>query len=102
MVEAGQWRATRPEVVGHAGFRLNAFVSSSQTRVGRLAVEFLVNAKDNPAELQTFINTILAEGWREIGSEVDETSLAARAESFGSIASGRRGARGHGRRGVAR
>ena len=27
MVEAGRWRATAPEVQGHAGFRLNALVS---------------------------------------------------------------------------
>ena len=27
MVNAGRWRATRPEVRGHAGFRINALVS---------------------------------------------------------------------------
>lgn len=27
MVSAGRWRATRPEVAGHAGFRMNALVS---------------------------------------------------------------------------
>ena len=82
MVSAGHWRATRPEVVGHAGFRLNALVSLlANASWAKLAAEF-IGTKDDPAELQTFVNTILAEGWREAGAEIDDTSLAARAESF--------------------
>ncbi|MCQ4191019.1 phage terminase large subunit family protein [Methylocystis suflitae] len=83
MVNAGRWRALRPEVTDHAGFRLNALVSLlANASWGKLAQEFLA-AKDDPSELQTFINTILAQGWREAGSELDETSLAARGEPFG-------------------
>lgn len=82
MVAAGRWRATRPEVVGHAGFRLNALVSPLENASwGRLAAEFL-SAKDDPARLQTFVNTILGEGWREDGEELDDTSLASRVEPF--------------------
>ena len=33
MVAAGQWRATRPEIKGHAGFRLNALVKPALERV---------------------------------------------------------------------
>ena len=81
MVTGGKWRATRP-VIGHAGFRLNALVSLlANASWGKLAAEF-IQAKDDPAELQTFVNTILAQGWREAGSEIDETSLIARAEPF--------------------
>lgn len=82
MVERGRWRATRPEVAGHAGFRLNALVSLlSNASWGRLAAEF-VAGKDDPAQLQTFVNTILGQGWREDGDELDESELASRAETF--------------------
>lgn len=81
MVAAGRWRATRPEVKAHAGFRLNALVSLlANAGWGKLAAEFLA-AKDDPAELQVFTNTILAEGW-STPAMVDETALAARAEPF--------------------
>lgn len=83
MVRDGQWRATRPDVLGHAGFRLNALVSLlPNARWGILAAEFLA-AKGDPAELQTFVNTILAEGWRDAEDDVDEAALQARAEPFG-------------------
>lgn len=81
MVNAGQWRATKPEVQGHAGFRLNALVSLlANASWGKLAAEFLT-AKDNPEELQTFVNTILAQGWSS-PSLIDESALAGRAEAF--------------------
>jgi phage terminase large subunit GpA-like protein len=82
MVAAGRWRATCPEVRGHAGFRLNALVSLlANATWGKLAVEFL-RARNDSDELQTFVNTILAQGWREEGDEVDDQALAARAEPF--------------------
>jgi phage terminase large subunit GpA-like protein len=82
MVEGGCWRATRPNTHGHAGFRLNALVSLlANARWGQLAREF-VAAKDDPDELRVFVNTVLAEPWRGLGGEIDETSLAARAEAF--------------------
>jgi phage terminase large subunit GpA-like protein len=83
MVGAGRWRATRPDVVGHAGFRLNALVSLlANASWGKLAAEFL-RVKDDSDELQTFTNTILAQGWRDAAVEVDEAALAARVEPFG-------------------
>lgn len=83
MVEAGQWRATRPDVRGHAGFRLNALVSClPNASWAKLVAEWLA-AQSHPDKLQTFINTILAEGWREAADEIDEASLQARAEAFG-------------------
>jgi phage terminase large subunit GpA-like protein len=82
MVAAGAWRATRPEVRGHAGFRLNALVSLLvNASWGKLAAEFLA-AREDPAELMVFTNTILAEGWREAASEIDESALASRVEPF--------------------
>lgn len=86
MVAAGRWRATRPDVVGHAGFRLNALVSTlANASWAKLAAEFL-RAREDSDELQVFVNTILAQGWREAGVEVDEADLAARVEPFGLAA----------------
>lgn len=83
MVVQGQWRPQCPEVVGHAGFRLNALVSTlANATWGKLAVEFLT-VRDDPSRLQTFVNTILAQGWRESVAEVDEAGIAGRAEDFG-------------------
>lgn len=84
MVEKGLWRATAPEVEGHAGFRLNALVSGLKNASwGNLAAEFLQAKRNGPDELQVFVNTILAEGWREAADEIDEGALKARAERFG-------------------
>lgn len=84
MVENGQWRATSPEVSGHAGFRLNALVSTLKNASwGTLATEFIQAKRNGPDELQVFVNTILAEGWREAADEIDESALKGRAESFG-------------------
>lgn len=83
MVEGGRWRATAPHVRGHAGFRLNALISTlANASWGKLAQEFMA-AKGHPDQLQTFVNTILAQGWREAAEEIDEAALAARAEPFG-------------------
>lgn len=83
MVEQGQWRATRPEITGHAGFHLNALVSlHTNASWPQLAREFLA-AKKDPTTLQTFVNTILARGWSNAGGELDNEELENRAESFG-------------------
>lgn len=82
MMAAGRWRATCPEMKGHAGFRINALVSPhANASWGKLAAEFLA-AKGSPDTLQTFVNTLLAQGWREEAEDVDESSLQARAEPF--------------------
>ncbi|MGY4398392.1 phage terminase large subunit GpA-like protein [Sphingomonas sp. UYAg733] len=83
MMAAGRWRATCPDVKGHAGFRINALVSPhAMASWSRLAAEFL-SAKGSPDTLQVFCNTILAQGWREESEAVDEAALQARAEPFG-------------------
>lgn len=82
MVAAGRWRATKPEVKGHAGFRINSLVSPlANAAWGKLAAEF-VAAKDKPEELQTFVNLVLGEGWKEHGDALDDAALAAKAEAF--------------------
>ncbi|MDQ0315516.1 phage terminase large subunit family protein [Amorphus orientalis] len=84
MVAKGRWRATAPDVQGHAGFRINALVSPlANAAWGRLATEF-VAAKNDPDTLRTFINTILAEGTGDDGAtDLDEAELQGRVEPFG-------------------
>lgn len=83
MVEAGRWRATQPHVRGHAGFRVNALVSPhANASWAKLAAEF-IRAKDNPATLQTFVNLVLGEPWRDTTDDLDEHELMAKREPFG-------------------
>lgn len=83
MVTAGAWRATAPEVKGHAGFRLNALVSLlANASWGKLAVEFRA-AKADSDLLRVFVNTILAQGWRDAADTLDEAAIAGRVEPFG-------------------
>lgn len=82
MVAAGRWRATRPEVKGHAGFRWNALISTHyNARWGALAAEFLA-AKATPETLQVFTNTILGEPWRVDSDDLDDDALSALREPF--------------------
>jgi phage terminase large subunit GpA-like protein len=83
MVAAGCWRPTQPQVKGHAGFRLNALVSlHANAAWSKLAVEFL-QARNDPTTLQTFVNTILGQGWKGDADELADDELAARGEDFG-------------------
>ena len=82
MVAAGQWRATAPEVRGHAGFRINALVSPHHNaRWGKLAAEFVL-AKQSPDTLQTFTNLVLGEPWKTAGEDLDEHALFNRREPW--------------------
>ncbi len=81
-VSAGRWRATCPEVVGCHGYRISALISLLPTVTWpRLVAEFL-EARKSPETLQTFVNTVLGEAWRDEGEEIDESTLASRAEAF--------------------
>lgn len=83
MIAQGRWRATAPEVKGHAGFRINCLVSPhANARWGKLAAEFL-QAKRSPETLQPFTNTILGQPWKTEGEDLDEHELFRRRESFG-------------------
>lgn len=83
MVANGRWRALRPEVKGHAGFRINALVSTLHNAAWpKLVAEFLA-AKNDPGLLQTFTNTILAQGWSGGGEDHSDADLMAQAQDFG-------------------
>nr|WP_306266472.1 phage terminase large subunit family protein [Pararhizobium sp. IMCC3301] len=82
MVQDGAWRATRPDVLGHHGYRMNALISLlPNASWGKLATEFL-EAKKSPETLKAFTTTLLAEPWRDLGEEIDDASLMARREQF--------------------
>lgn len=86
MVANGRWRATMPHIRGHAGFRCNVLISTLTNACwANIAREFLT-AKRNVDQLQTWTNTLMAEGWREAAEEIDQHELATRAEAFGLAA----------------
>jgi phage terminase large subunit GpA-like protein len=84
LVEKGRWRATKPEVKGHAGFKVSSLISPlPQATWGKIASEFVDCGKD-PTLLQAFFNTLIGEGWDALGGEgLDETVLFNGREPFG-------------------
>ncbi|MFP7570405.1 phage terminase large subunit family protein [Marivita sp. S2033] len=83
MIAEGRWRATAPDVKGHAGFKINALVSPHHNaRWSKLVSEFL-EAKKSPETLQTFTNLVLGEPWKTEGSDLDENALFNTREPFG-------------------
>jgi phage terminase large subunit GpA-like protein len=79
-VAAGKWRATRPDVKGHHGYRLSALISTLPNAAwGRLAAEFLI-AKRSPDTLKPFVNTVLGEAWRDDSEGLDDADLISRVE----------------------
>lgn len=84
MVEAGEWRATRPEMKGHAGFRLNALISMfSNASWVNLVQEYELAQKNGASDMQVFHNTVLGKVWSTAIEYVSEGQLMARAEDFG-------------------
>lgn len=83
MIEQGRWVATKPENAGHAGFHISALYSLFwNARWGVIAREFL-ERKDDPARLQTFVNTTLGETWEPpADQDLDEHALMARREVY--------------------
>jgi len=87
MVAAGAergWRRQRPDVLGHAGFRLNTLISPlANARWSKLVEEFLRAKRSGPAEMQVFVNTTLGRVWKQTIDDVEPEGLAARVEDFG-------------------
>lgn len=84
MVAEGRWRITRPDIAGHAGFRINALVSLfANARWAKLAAEYLQALKDGPSALQVFTNTVLGKVWSATLEAVSEETLRERVEDFG-------------------
>lgn len=64
--QRGEWRARKP-FLGVAGFWISELYSPWKT-LSDIVADFL-SKKNSPAEFQTFVNTSLAEVWRQPGEE---------------------------------
>lgn len=73
------WIATAP-FAGHAGFKVNKLASPWET-VCKLAVKF-VAAQRSPELLKVFLNTQLAETWKEQGESPEWEKLYDRREDY--------------------
>lgn len=82
-IGAGSWRATRPEIKGHHGYRLSALVSLLPGASWPIIAREFLDAKRAPELLQVWTNTVLGEPWAEDAEGLDENTLAARVERFG-------------------
>jgi len=81
MLDRGEWRATKP-FTGHAGFHIWAAYSVSPNATWAQLVSEFLDCKNNPEELQTFVNTVLGEVWEEQGEKVSEHVLLSRREEY--------------------
>lgn len=86
MIEAGEWRATRPEVEDHAGFRLNALISLfANFSWKELVSEYEKAEKNGDAGMQPFFNTYLGKTWTTAVDSITEEELMARREDFALV-----------------
>jgi len=82
MIESGEWRAGA-ESFGHASFHVWAAYSYSPNATwGKIAAEFESANKSGPAQLKTFVNTVLGETWKESGDAPAWQSLYYRREEY--------------------
>lgn len=79
-IQKGRWRATKPEVKGHAGFRCNKLASPWE-ELTKIAAKF-VDAQGSPDLLKTFYNTQMAQTWKETGDAPNWKSLYDRRENY--------------------
>lgn len=77
----GKWIAQAP-FNGVAGFWLNALYSPWPNASLENLVKRFLRVKSNPLQLKTFINTVLAEEWRQEYTVLDEKSLLGRREKY--------------------
>ena len=86
--QPAKWIAENPEAydTGVRSFWLNAF-SSPWTPWEKIILEFL-QAKDNPQKLKVVYNTKLGELWEDRGGTIDEDTMLARREDYGTNADG--------------
>lgn len=81
-VGAGEWRATRSNGSKlHSAFHLNA-IASPWLSIGDIAYEFKVS-KNDPETLMNFVNSWLAEPWKEIEGSADAQLLGRKTSGYG-------------------
>lgn len=80
-ISQGEWRPTA-EHTGIAGFHLSE-IYSPWSRLGEMAVNFIIAKRGGPEMLQTWINTSLGECWDpEEGESIDPSSMYGRRENY--------------------
>ncbi|MDR3259538.1 MAG: phage terminase large subunit family protein, partial [Fusobacteriaceae bacterium] len=80
--ESGRWIHKRPDIVDNIGYHLNALALPSYVRTWNDIVKEFLTAKRNPNELVTFVNTVLAETWKEDNNNVDYEKLYRNREKY--------------------
>jgi phage terminase large subunit GpA-like protein len=66
----------------YPSFHLNALYSPFGSTTWQIIVEQWETAQGKPFDLKQFVNTILAQTWKELGDEVDPDLVADRVEPF--------------------
>lgn len=80
MLLRGEWRKRRPQVRGHAGFWINELYSPWRTFADTVR-DFLAS-KDNRETYQVWVNTALAQTWKEGQTVSDVDQLLERRENY--------------------
>lgn len=82
MLEAGEWVAHKPEVKRRKGYFLNSLYSPLGWYSWEKIVRDFLEAKNKPALLKTFVNTVLAETWHEKGDVPDWEAIYRRRKDY--------------------
>lgn len=84
-ITKGKWIA-ECECKGHASFWLSAMYSRFRSMADMVSQWYIANKEykenGNSEMLQTFVNTVLAETWKEEGSKIETSGLLARREDY--------------------
>lgn len=82
IVSAGEWRSHAP-FTGHRSYHIWAAYSFSPNATwGQIAKEFVEANDEGPEALKTFINTVLAETWKDKGDAPPWEALYQRREMY--------------------
>lgn len=75
-VSAGEWIAHNPEIKDHFSFHANVLVSPF-VPLSEVVKEYL-DSRGNAEREMTFVNTMLAQAYSDVDSEIDEDQIIAR------------------------
>ncbi|RNF33710.1 phage terminase large subunit family protein [Paracoccus methylarcula] len=82
MLDRGKWVVTRPEVIGHHSYRINAIGGSALESWGSIAAQF-VAAKTNPNLLKVWTNQLEGRVWRDGSDGLEPGDLIDTVEPIG-------------------
>ncbi len=81
-VKEGRWRALRPEVKGHHGYRLSALISSLPNATWPKVCAEYEQVRHDPDRLRVFQNCVLGRPWNDDVADIDTNALMEKAEDF--------------------